>query len=635
MNYLIIGYGLTGRAIVKYLVATHWFSQKISTSSKIEKSNNSSNQPLVFYIYDAKELATEVIFNELYSELSLALDKEPEKKSDLLDLIKTIKIHTITDIHDLELNNTYQNIDLAIASPGVKPVSYINEVTKQYDIKQVSDIQLFADNYLAEHSKSSTFCGLTAKSINNVILHGSRSQAAGSSKMSSCYKLSYSNKNIFAITGTNGKSTVCALLYHLLEQNKKINSVSNVALAGNYGKPVIDLLTEKLLDLDSSAEYSDIVLELSSYQLALTDKLDSCAAVCLNISPDHLDWHQGYNNYFESKLRVYHDSEYDIFDLDNNEIIDYYTKNILPSKSRSSIFPRIIYYSTKGIIYNQLRSGVNDSDKTSSCSIVPNSEHVYGILSLAVDQNGSKSLFFNKLQVINIQDLPLVLTSQHNLKNLLAVLCILVAKYYQLHQYGILGADTLLINDEEVVSYLQQNLKGINTFKSLPFRCELVAEKNNIKFYNDSKATNLHAVVTALNSMGADIKSHSKGKIILILGGLVKEDINNAKSRADFMESMSSCHESIKSVLVCTKDNKSRQHFIDLLHDYNSQFKQPVDIDTSQVQFESLVDTLSYAYQQAEPNDVILFSPGGASFDSYQNYIQRGEAFTQLANNLI
>lgn len=97
---------------------------------------------------------------------------------------------------------------------------------------------------------------------------------------------------VVAITGSNGKSTVTALLTTIAEAAGR-----HVKMGGNYGTPALDLLADAETDL--------YVLELSSFQLETTDSLNAAAAVVLNFSPDHLDRYAGPAEYLAAKLRIY------------------------------------------------------------------------------------------------------------------------------------------------------------------------------------------------------------------------------------------------------------------------------------------------------------------------------------------
>jgi UDP-N-acetylmuramoylalanine--D-glutamate ligase len=98
-----------------------------------------------------------------------------------------------------------------------------------------------------------------------------------------------------AITGSNGKSTVTTLVYHMC------CAAGRKALAGgNLGRPALDLLEDETPDV--------YVLELSSFQLQRTENLPAEVAVLLNVAPDHLDWHASEDQYREAKYRIYREA---------------------------------------------------------------------------------------------------------------------------------------------------------------------------------------------------------------------------------------------------------------------------------------------------------------------------------------
>ena len=114
---------------------------------------------------------------------------------------------------------------------------------------------------------------------------------------------------VIAITGTNGKSTVTTLVGEMAKA-----AGFRVAVAGNIGKPVLDLL-------EDDYQYDLWVLELSSFQLDLTYSLAPAVATILNISPDHLDRHHTLNAYIQSKQRVYHQANIAVFNRDDDKTI--------------------------------------------------------------------------------------------------------------------------------------------------------------------------------------------------------------------------------------------------------------------------------------------------------------------------
>lgn len=109
-----------------------------------------------------------------------------------------------------------------------------------------------------------------------------------------CFAREIGDARVIAITGTNGKSTVTTLVGEMARA-----SGLTVAVAGNIGTPVLDLL-------DDEASYALWVLELSSFQLDLTTSLMPLAATVLNVTPDHLDRHHSFQSYLDAKHHIFH-----------------------------------------------------------------------------------------------------------------------------------------------------------------------------------------------------------------------------------------------------------------------------------------------------------------------------------------
>ena len=93
------------------------------------------------------------------------------------------------------------------------------------------------------------------------------------------------------VTGTNGKSTTCKLIEHVLKKNKM-----DAKLGGNIGKPVLDLKIKK---------NSIVIIEASSFQLSYLKFSKPTYAIILNITKDHLDWHGTLRNYQDSKYNIF------------------------------------------------------------------------------------------------------------------------------------------------------------------------------------------------------------------------------------------------------------------------------------------------------------------------------------------
>ena len=116
-----------------------------------------------------------------------------------------------------------------------------------------------------------------------------------------------------AITGSNGKSTVTTLLYHMCVADGR-----DTLAGGNLGEPALDLLGQETPDI--------YVLELSSFQLHRTQNLPAKVAVLLNVSPDHLDWHADESEYRQSKYRVYKDADAAVINRADEQAAEYATR---------------------------------------------------------------------------------------------------------------------------------------------------------------------------------------------------------------------------------------------------------------------------------------------------------------------
>ena len=121
-------------------------------------------------------------------------------------------------------------------------------------------------------------------------------------------------KKSIVITGTNGKSTTCSLIHHILTKNKIKNK-----LAGNIGKPVLDL---KFIKKEV------YIIEASSFQLEYSQFIKPYCAAILNISPDHLDWHGSLKKYIKSKTNIFNNqTRSDIAFLNDLNLKKIYRRN--------------------------------------------------------------------------------------------------------------------------------------------------------------------------------------------------------------------------------------------------------------------------------------------------------------------
>ncbi len=239
---------------------------------------------------------------------------------------------------------------------------------------------------------------------------------------------------VVGITGTNGKSTTATLSNNILHDGG-IKS----RLAGNIGTPLIKFVEE-------SEDDHIYVTELSSFQLEYVEQFRSYISVLLNISPDHLDWHGSFTDYFQAKknlLELQNKEDITILNRDDPLIWD------LKDKARPKVF------------------GFSRNQRVSPGCFIENK--------WIVCTNGKEE------RVIPIDDIPL--HGIHNQENVMSSTLI-----------GFLfGIPPVKMKET------------IKTFQSLEHRLEEVATLRNVVFYNDSKATNVGAALKSLESFDRKI----------------------------------------------------------------------------------------------------------------------------------
>jgi len=159
--------------------------------------------------------------------------------------------------------------------------------------------------------------------------------------------LTNENFKSIVVTGSNGKSTTCKIIAHLLKKNKFA-----VKLGGNIGTPVLNLKIKKNIF---------VVIETSSFQLSHSKFIHANYAILLNITNDHLDWHGTMQNYIKSKLKIFNLQNKNDFALINNKLKKiFYEKKYLGKlvSLKSNSYKKI----KKNIKNDYLKSNINDQN---------------------------------------------------------------------------------------------------------------------------------------------------------------------------------------------------------------------------------------------------------------------------------
>lgn len=271
---------------------------------------------------------------------------------------------------------------LAVTSPGIPPHSEIMKRLRDEKIKVISEIELAA---------------------------------------------SQTGKPFVAITGTNGKTTTTALTAHIL------SSEYNAQPCGNYGKPPCDLIDDKTIDY--------FVCECSSFQLEYSNSFQPQISVWTNFTPDHIDWHNGIENYFMAKAKIFKGSQVPAF-------------AVLNAKDA-----KLLEFSKEaaGEVF------MFGDEVGENCCYVKDDAIYY-------KRNGKEE------HIIDLKDTPLI--GEHNYQNV---------------ECSVVCAKLEGISNEHIK-------EAIMSFKVPEHRLEKVCEMNGITFYNDSKATNPEAALVAINS---------------------------------------------------------------------------------------------------------------------------------------
>lgn len=273
---------------------------------------------------------------------------------------------------------------------------------------------------------------------------------------------------VLAITGTNGKTTVTALTGKLLE-----HAGWSVAVAGNIGPSLLDTLTHHL---DAENLPQAWVLELSSFQLEGVQDFAPSAAVVLNITQDHLDWHGSMAAYAAAKARVFGAQGCMVLNRQDEAVMA-----MLPAPVKlkgGKLQPR--WHTTFG---SNLPQQPGDFGL----------EEVNGMrwLVRAHDEAGPDgSLFLQRLLPADV----LRIRGLHNACNALAALALAQAA----------GCP------------LAPLLFGLREYRGEPHRVQSLGLVDGIEYFDDSKGTNVGATVAALHGLGP------QQRIVLILGGLGK-----------------------------------------------------------------------------------------------------------------
>lgn len=341
-----------------------------------------------------------------------------------------------------------------------------------------------------------------------------------------------------AVTGTNGKTTVSRLIEAFLTE-----SGLKTWVGGATDRPLTEYLRQ-----DDRAQV--VVAEISSFMLEHCETFNPQNVVFTNLAENHLDRYRSMEEYVNAKRRIFKNTNQattSILNADDNAVVELARD---PSVQRGRIF----YFSRKPALEPQIMNiggAVNIGDE------------------IRVRTGPEVEMYSIK---------GMKMRGRHNVENIMAA--ILAAR-----EHG---------GKREAIQ------KVIDEHRNLAHRLEYVRKVGGVMFFNDSKATNVHAVMRALDTFDENV--------ILIMGG--KETNLNYEPLRNMVK------RKVKTLILV---GEAKERINRDLGDFSETFL----IGT----FEEAV---LIAYQKSRIGDIVLLSPGCSSFDMFDSYEERGDYFKEL-----
>ncbi len=318
----------------------------------------------------------------------------------------------------------------------------------------------------------------------------------------------------------------------------------DVFVGGNIGSPLAGYV-----DRNKKAEI--VVAEVSSFQLDTIESFKPKVSVLLNITKDHLDRYPDFTTYVKSKCNIFKNQ-----DSSDTAVVN--GSDLLIRKYTKSISSRKLFFTSRK--QNEEGSTVNGEN-----------------IELFI-KSGCKSK-----SPITIDLAGTSIKGEHDIENASA---------------ACLAALSVGATPEGIQI-------AIDHFEGLPHRLEYVATVNDVKYFNDSKATNVDAVIRALE--------YFSDNVILIMGG------RNKKANFD---SLRDTVRHITKMIIAI--GEAKKNIISSLNDVV-----PVNTATT------MKDAVFTACEAAKPGDVVLLSPACSSFDMYDDYAHRGKVYCEAVKLLM
>lgn len=348
---------------------------------------------------------------------------------------------------------------------------------------------------------------------------------------------------MIGITGSNGKTTTTTLIGELMKA-----AGAEVIVGGNIGTALTSLV-------EKSNDDTWTVAELSSFQLETIESLRVNVAVFTNITPDHLDRHGSFENYVQAKHKIFKNQTPDDWAVLNRE-----SQAVVDMVEQLGVNSRQIYFSAR----DDSRSQIYLRDER--------------ICTTLLTQDGKEAV------VITLKEISV--PGMHNVENIMAAL-------------GATFCAMPMRPDE-----LEPLREVIRNFKGVEHRIEFVAEIGGVKFYNDSKATNVDSTMKSLEAFERNIivivGGKDKGSDYTVLAPLIRERVKQLVLIGAASDKIAAQLEGLRPMIRAT----------------------------------SMQDAVMKSFHAAQAGDIVLLAPACASFDMFDNYEHRGRVFKEAVQSL-
>ncbi|MDY0308756.1 MAG: UDP-N-acetylmuramoyl-L-alanine--D-glutamate ligase [Castellaniella sp.] len=374
---------------------------------------------------------------------------------------------------------------------------------------------------------------------------------------------------LLAVTGTNGKTTVTSLTRHLVEATGR-----SVRAAGNIGPAALASLQDAL-EQDGLPDVW--VLELSSFQLEATSSLAPDAAVVLNVTQDHLDWHGSMRAYAAAKARLLDMARIAVVNRDDPLVRDM-VPDLADGRVRGFGADAPARAGDFGLLMQQGLVWL---------ATAPEAEADPVSLAPARRRRAAPDAAPAVRPVVSPQALmpaeALRILGTHNALNVLAALALGRA----------IGLDWAPM------------LHALRSYQGEAHRMEFVRTVAGVDFIDDSKGTNVGATLAALKGLSRPV--------VLIAGGLGKGQ--------DFAPLVPAVRAHARAVLLIGQDGPLIGRAL-------------ADCAVPLRSCATLEDAVAQGLDLARPGDVVLLSPACASMDMFRNYAHRSACFVQAVREL-